>query len=393
MDVGSYLSGGMDSSTIASLARALSDDPIHTFSGGFHEGASFDETPYARLVSEHLQTLHHEIFPTATDLPDLLPGLIYHRDEPAAGPGLLPQYAVSIMASHHVKVVLGGQGGDEVFGGYTRYLVAYLEECLRGGIEGTQADDDYVVTFASILPNLQQLRGYQPLMQHFFSEGLFDAPTLRYFRLIDRSSAISHLVNSDLLHHVSRTYSPFETYRTLFESPDVTSYINKMTRFDMLTMLPALLQVEDRTSMAVSLESRVPLLDHRIAELVASMPPKIKYKGGRSKHVFREVVRDVLPPVINERQDKMGFPVPLTKWYKERSVRAFLYDTLTSRTAVNRGLFHRQEVVSLLDSEHAYGRSVWGLLSLELWAQTFLDRYQVPSQHGHVHTLVQKRVA
>ena len=162
----------------------------------FREGP--DERPHARAVSEAAGTVHHEVFPTERELVELLPLLIYHMDEPAAGPGVFPQYCVSKLAREHVTVVLGGQGGDEMFGGYTRYLIAYLEECIRGGIDGTQEDDRYVVTFESILPNLPQLRGYEPLLQHFWRDGVFNSPEHRYFRLIDRSSAIRDLVAGDV---------------------------------------------------------------------------------------------------------------------------------------------------------------------------------------------------
>jgi asparagine synthase (glutamine-hydrolysing) len=146
-----------------------------------------------------------------------------------------------------------------------------------------------------------------------------------------------------------------------------------MTRFDILTLLPALLHVEDRTSMMVSLESRVPLLDHRIVELAASMPPKIKFEGGRSKHIFRKVVGHLLPQGVVERKDKMGFPVPLSEWYQRDPVRSFVRDTLMSQAARSRGWFETEKVAPLLESERAFGRNVWGLLCLELWAQNFLD--------------------
>lgn len=370
--VGAHLSGGLDSSTLACLAAALLNAPIHTFSGGFKAGTRYDETAYARIVAEHIGAYHHEIFPEAADFVELLPQLIYHLDEPVAGPGLFPQYCVSRLAREHVKVVLGGQGGDEIFGGYIRYLIAYLEECIRGGIEGTQEEQKYVVTFESILPNLVQLQGYQPLLQHFWGEGLFAPPATRYFRLIDRSSDIRPMVVPESLNG-HNGYSPFEAYQDLFNNEHCHSYINRMTRFDLKTLLPALLQVEDRTSMAVALESRVPLLDHRIAELVASMPPKIKYQGGRSKHIFRHVVQHAVPREIAQRQDKMGFPVPLNEWYRKGIVREFVQDTLLGTRARERGMFRIEQVANLLDSEHAYGRGVWGLLSLELWMQTFLD--------------------
>ena len=147
-----------------------------------------------------------------------------------------------------------------------------------------------------------------------------------------------------------------------------------MTRFDLKTLLPALLQVEDRTSMAVSIESRVPLLDHRIVELVASMPPMVKFKGGRSKHVFREVVAGLVPDEIYNRRDKMGFPVPLNRWYRQEPVRGFMRDVLLGSAARTRGLVRADRVEAMLDDEREYGRGLWGLLNLELWAQTFLDR-------------------
>ncbi|MBI5952683.1 MAG: asparagine synthase (glutamine-hydrolyzing) [Chloroflexi bacterium] len=370
--VGAHLSGGLDSSTVAALASSLLDSPIHTFSGGFKDDARYDETHHARLVADLHHTLHHEVYPTDRDFVDILPRLIYHMDEPAAGPGLFPQYYVSKLASENVKVVLGGQGGDEIFGGYTRYLVAYLEECIRGGIQGNQEDDKYVVTFESILPNLPQLQGYQPMLQNFWADGVFDTPDQRYLRLIHRGNEMHNYVDISLT--AGKTgYKPEEAFSDLFNEGQIGSYINKMTRFDMLTLLPALLHVEDRTSMAVSLESRVPLLDHRIAELVASMPPKIKYKGGRSKHIFRKIVQNIVPTQIYDRKDKMGFPVPLNEWYQKEPVRGFVMDTISSLKARRNGFLQDVSVDNLVTSERAFGRNIWGLLSLELWMENFLD--------------------
>lgn len=370
--VGAHLSGGLDSSAVTCLASSLLGAEIQTFAGGFKEGPEYDETRYAHIVAEHAGTKHHQIYLSAEDFVEAMPKLIYHMDEPAAGPGLFPQYYVSELASRHVKVILGGQGGDEVFGGYTRYLVAYLEQCIKGGIEGTQEDQNYIVTFGSVLPNLVQLQGYQPLLRYFWQEGLFEPEDGRYFRLIDRSNGVQGLINDDILPD-RRTYDPFEAYRDLFHAPDCRALINKMTRFDIKTLLPALLHVEDRTSMAVSLESRVPLLDHRIAELVASMPPMIKYHGGRSKHIFRQVVRHLVPSEVYERQDKMGFPVPLSQWYREGPVREFVGDILLGATARQRGLYDVERVEAALDKERSYGRAVWGLLCVELWCRQFLD--------------------
>jgi asparagine synthase (glutamine-hydrolysing) len=368
--VGTHLSGGLDSSTIACLAARRLPQGLSTFSGGFRE-PGYDETRYARLVADEIGSRHHDIYPTAREFVDLLPGLVYHMDEPAGGPGLFPQYCVSQLASGRVKVVLGGLGGDEAFGGYTRYLVAYLEECIRGGIAGTQEDHRWVVTFESILPNLVQLRGYEPMLGEFWQAGLFEPQDLRYLRLIDRSEQMRSMIDRDVCGEAG--YSPREAYRAIFNEGQLGSYINKMTRFDLKALIPALLQVEDRTSMAVSLESRLPLLDHRVIELVASVPPMIKYRGGRSKHLFREAVRPVVPAAIVDRTDKMGFPVPLTEWYGSGPVSEFVRDTLLGARARQRGMFRAAQVESLIESERPYGRTIWGLLSLELWMQAFLD--------------------
>jgi asparagine synthase (glutamine-hydrolysing) len=368
--VGAHLSGGLDSSTVACLAASLLESPLHVFTGGFREGPEYDETRYARIVAAKTRALHHEVFPTADEFVDLMPRLIYHLDEPVAGPGVFPQYCVARLAAQHVKVVLGGQGGDELFAGYTRYLIAYLEECIRGGIEGTYEQNKYVVTFESILPNLMQLDGYQPLLKRFWADGLFDAPERRYFHLIDRSGDVRAMLTPESLPTESE-YDVFGAYHDVFNEGDMGSYVNRMTRFDLKTLLPALLQVEDRTSMAVSLESRVPLLDRRIAELVASMPPAVKYKGGRSKHIFRQVVEHLVPEEIFARKDKMGFPVPLSDWYRKGRVRDFVRDTLTSSHSASAGIIRRERIGELLDSEQPYGRGLWGLLSFELWMQTF----------------------
>jgi asparagine synthase (glutamine-hydrolysing) len=171
----------------------------------------------------------------------------------------------------------------------------------------------------------------------------------------------------------SEGYNVFDAFVEIFNEGNCSSYINRMTRFDQKTLLPALLHVEDRTSMAVSLESRVPLLDHRIAELAASMPPMIKYRGGRSKHIFRKVIQHTTPPAVFERKDKMGFPVPLHEWYQEGIVRDFVRETLLSTKAKGRGLLRVDRLETLLDSERAYGRVIWGLLSLELWMKIYVD--------------------
>jgi asparagine synthase (glutamine-hydrolysing) len=279
---------------------------------------------------------------------------------------------VSKLARRHVKVVLGGQGGDEIFGGYARYLVGYLEQALKGAIFETQEEGRHLVSLESIVPHLALLKQYKPLLANFWSKGLFDEMDKRYFHLIDRSQGINEMLHPDTLDGFDRE-ALFDEFQKVFNHPDTSSYINKMTHFDQKTLLPALLQIEDRVSMSVSLESRVPLLDYRIVDLVTSMPPQLKFKGGRTKHILKKVIGDLVPKSVLERKDKMGFPVPLAEWMRGGIVREFVGDVLLSQRSLQRGIFKPQSLQAMLDHQGVGGRQLWGALSLELWHQAYID--------------------
>lgn len=370
--VGAYLSGGMDSSVVSTMAAGVLGEQMPVFCGKFNESAAYDESRYAKEVAEDIGARYVECVPTAQDFVDSLPHLIWMLDEPVAGPGLFPQYMVSRVAAKEVRVILGGQGGDEIFGGYVRYILGYLEQALKGAIFETAEEGQHVVTFTSILPNLPLIRSYVPMLKQFWAEGLFDDMDSRYFRLVNRMPDAQRLLSKDALEQFDGE-QVFEDFRTIFNAPDTNSYFNKMAYFDQKTLLPALLQVEDRVSMAVSLESRLPLLDHRIAELVARMPPTMKFGGGQTKHILRRAVENVLPKSVLNRKDKMGFPVPLKEWLAGGCVRDFVGDVLGSRACKERGLFDPQNLDLLMDPNVSFGRQLWGALSLELWHQTFID--------------------
>ena len=369
--VGAYLSGGIDSSIVAILAAKNFFGDFKTFTGGFKEGPLFDETAYAKIVSDRINSVHHEIFPTAKDFINTFEKLVYHMDEPAAGPGLFPQYMVSKLASENVKVVLGGQGGDEVFGGYTRYAVAYLEQCIKGAIFETQEEGKHVVTLSSLIGNLPQLKKYIPMIKSQFAEGMFDDMDRRYFRLVDRSLNLHKMYDADFL--AERKHEEvFERFANVFNFPQTPSYFNKMTHYDMKTLLPALLHVEDRVSMAVSLESRVPLLDKRIIELASVIPPTMKFAGGKTKHILIEAVKNILPKPILERKDKMGFPTPLNVWLNG-PLRDFALDLMTGPTAKNRGIFNTANIEKQITESSKFSRDLWGAMNIEMWFRKFID--------------------
>jgi len=376
VEVGAYVSGGVDSSLVAALARELR--PSHrfqAFNGRFMLGDAFDESRYAQALAEERGMVLHETDIGEVDFVDNIAKVIYHLDQPVAGPGSFPQYMVSRNVRDHIKVVLGGQGGDEIFGGYARYLLAYFEQCIKGALDGTMQSGKFIVTYESIIPNLRTLQNYKPLIQEFWAEGIFDERDKRYFRLINRSNTFGNVIDWGLF----KSSSSFEDFRTIYWGENVgkESYFDSMTHFDFKTLLPALLQVEDRMSMAHGIESRVPLLDHALVELAATIPADIKFQNGELKRLLRHTFADKLPKAILERKDKMGFPVPLQLWMRQGGrTREFILDTFSSKRARSRFYLSTGfDIEKMMSKESMFSRNIWAFLSLELWQQQFHDRH------------------
>ena len=298
--------------------------------------------------------------------------VIYALDFPVAGPGSFPQYMVSALAAEHLKVVLGGQGGDELLGGYARYLVAYFEQCIKAAIEGTYREGHYVVTIESIVPNLGLLREYKPMIKEFWREGLFEDLDRRYFRLVDRSTDMTGEVDWEQLDK-QRVFSAFQAIFNNQDNVRKEAYLDKMTHFDFKCLLPALLHVEDRMSMAHGLESRVPFLDHPLVEFLATVPADVKFDGGQMKQLMRTAYQTVLPGAILDRRDKMGFPVPLKEWL-EGPLKGFITGLFEEQRSRHRPYFRSDIVLQNFDKGSQFSRKTWGLLSLELWHQRFHDR-------------------
>jgi asparagine synthase (glutamine-hydrolysing) len=337
----------------------------HAFHGKFTDHPGYDESSYAKIVADAAGLILHQRTITPQDFSDTIEKVIYHLDHPVAGPGAFPQYVVSALAGQHVKVVLGGQGGDELFGGYARYAIAHLDQQIKAAIDGNDGNFD-------VIPDLSVLREYKPLVQSFLSKGMFGALDRRYFALIDRSGDMESEVDWTLLDRTGVFERFCDSFNRTHDKRGESDF-ETMTRFDFNHLLPALLQVEDRMSMAHGLESRVPLLDSEIVEFVGTIPSALKFKGGQLKHFFRSAFGSRLPQRIADRRDKMGFPVPLNEWLTG-PLQEYVHDIFATQRARHRPSFDSEAIVAHLKNSGRYSRKTWGLLSLELWYQLFHDR-------------------
>jgi len=372
VEVGSYLSGGIDSSLIAIMASDQMGVPLKGFHGRFQEYPGYDESSFAYIASN---SFNGDLFITditASDFRENIRKVIYHLDFPVAGPGSFPQFMVSKLASEQLKVVLGGQGGDEIFGGYARYLLAYFEQCIKAAIDGTYKDGNYVVTIESIIPNLGILREYMPLIKEFWRDGLFGPLDQRFLRLIDRSTDMQEEISWDDL-DMQGVYQRFYEIFNSRANVAKEAYLDSMTHFEIKTLLPALLHVEDRMSMAHGLESRVPLLDHPLLEFAATVPADIKFEGGQLKHLLKTAFAKELPPEILNRRDKMGFPVPLKEWFA-KELNDFVLEIVDNMKSKNREFVNTDAVLKNFGESGQFSRKTWALLSLELWQQEFHDK-------------------
>lgn len=371
--LGMFLSGGIDSSAIAAVMSRLVSDPIKTFSVAFAEREA-NELRYARLVSDAFKTDHHEVVVSPEDFFAKLPDLIWHEDEPIAHPSSVALYFVSKLASEHVKVVLTGEGSDESLAGYGRYAKT---------ITNLQFGKLYHSTVPGLVRNIVA-GGIDKLsidsrIRHKLKKSFFtNSPTIDdlYFNnfAVFSRAAQTELLSSGTKEQMNGSADPYREMTRLFDSAKSSDLLDKMLYVDTKTYLHELLMKQDQMSMAASIESRVPFLDHKLMEFSASMPKNMKLRGKTTKYVLRQAMKDVLPPEILSR-GKMGFPVPVGKWFRG-PYKGLIDEYVLSERALGRGLFDPIYIQALVD-RHMKGENhderLWALLNMEIWQRRFLD--------------------
>lgn len=368
--LGMFLSGGIDSSAIAAVMSQLVDEPIKTFSVAFDDRDA-NEHHFARLVANKFGTDHHETVVSPDEFFAALPKLVWHEDEPLGFLASVPLYYVSKLAAEHVKVVLTGEGSDEMLAGYGRYAKAlkllefgeryeavtpgFIRGAVRGGV-------------AALPSALGQKLGRTFLARDADIENLF----FDNFAVFPKGEQ-KRLFSKDAREQFGLS-GAYDELELLLGKSDAVDTLDKLLYADTKTYLHELLMKQDQMSMAASIESRVPFLDHKLAEFSARMPREMKLRGGTTKWILREAMADVLPSEILTRP-KMGFPVPLGKWLRTTH-RHIVDEYVLSERAVTRGIFDREYVASLV-ARHSAGENadekLWALINFEMWARTFID--------------------
>ena len=375
--IGAFLSGGIDSSAIVGTMAGMSDRPVKTFTIGFPE-KQFNEVEHARLMANHFGTEHHELI-LEPDVIGMISDLAWHLDEPFGDSSAIPTYMVSKLAAEHVKVVLSGDGGDELFAGYDKYRVERGERRYRHIPALIRS------LFGAVGKHMAEGMKGRNFMRHLALNGshrYLDAATL-----FDREEKQS-LFSGAVVDRVMRA-DPWKELATCLGRVD-THWLSAIQYLDIKHYLPLdILTKVDRMSMANSLEARVPLLDHKLVEFTATIAPNLKLQGSTTKHVFKQAMRGILPDAIIDRP-KQGFAVPLGRWFRGE-LNGFVHDLLLSPTSQARNIFNSGYIEKLLAMQ-ARGRDLdlqlWTMISFELWCQTFLDKKVARTHSGFQPHLV-----
>ncbi|HSP88041.1 MAG TPA: asparagine synthase (glutamine-hydrolyzing) [Ignavibacteriaceae bacterium] len=389
--LGTFLSGGIDSSTITAMVAKITKQPFPTFSIGVEEN-NFNELPYAQMVIDKYNLIGHQKVVKA-NLIDLIPEMIYHMDEPS-DPFGVGVFLVSQLASESVKVVLGGDGGDENFAGYDRYagnkIVDYycmLPKPIR----------DFAVK--RLLNNIPESFGYKSFTQKIawldsmskYQDGERYAESMSFLRFTHEAK--QKLISPEWQSQVT-DFNSISKILDFFDSPNATSLVDKMLHTDLMTRIPDhLLVIADRMCMAHSLEGRSPLIDYKLVEFAASIPADIKLKGKNLKHILRKVSSRYLPKELVYRE-KQGFGFPIAIWMRT-DLRDFLINLFDNSKFVELGIFN-QEYINLLLDEHLSGKRdhnfrIWILLNLEIWYRIFFENYSIEQTKEFISSMKDKK--
>jgi asparagine synthase (glutamine-hydrolysing) len=370
--LGMFLSGGLDSSAIAALMARMIDRPLQTFSVAFSDRA-FSELDYARQVSTAIKADAHEIVIDEADFFGALPRLIWHEDEPIAHTSSVPLYFVSQLAAKHVKVVLTGEGSDELLAGYGKYP-RFVMNWNVGQVYGKLPAAVRKLVATQVVSHLPSK------LHRYASRSFLARPITAEALFFDNFAAVGLERQRSLLSPaLAAKVSPEGAYgpsRAYFEARNgSTTLLDRVLYADVKTYLVELLMKQDQMSMAASIESRVPFLDHKLVEFATLLPDRLKLRGFKTKWILREAIREVLPPAILSRP-KMGFPVPFAVWMRG-PWSDIARDVLLDSRSRQRGLINPAAVEHLIDA-HSSGAAngadaIWSLLNLELWYRTFID--------------------
>lgn len=367
--LGAFLSGGMDSSALVCIMKEFMSGPVKTFSMGF-DVESFNELPFARIIAKKFGTDHYEKIVKAPNVYELLPKLTWHYDEPFADSSMIPTYMVSQMARERVTVALAGDGGDELFGGYERYLADKLMNYYR--LIPAFLRNNFFSIIADYIPEKNKQNDTGRRIKRFIKW----ASLPRDERYISWMTIIHNDLKEKLFLYKGLDNS-INYLKKIFERADGGDFLSKITYVDTMSYIPEdLLTKTDRASMANSLEVRVPILDHRLVEFSATIPADMKVRGMQKKYILRKAFSRFLPKeIINKK--KQGFGVPIGHWMRKGLISLFR-DVLLNEKARQRGYFDSRIVETLIEA-HAKGKRdyyhpLWILLIFELWHQRFIDK-------------------
>jgi asparagine synthase (glutamine-hydrolysing) len=373
--LGVFLSGGLDSSAVAALMTRIRREPIETFSVGYAE-QSYSELPYARQVAEHIHSVHREVLLTRQDFFDALPKLIWHEDEPIVWPSSVPLYFVARLAGQHVKVVLTGEGSDETLGGYTRYAFTLKNAALDRWYRRLIPSVIRRSLRRSVSDSGMLGADLRRKLSHTFLAR--DGNSWASFYFDNFFSAFSQDEQTELLtDDVIRESGEGTAYDSVLDTWNHSSgdLLFRLLYTDIKTYLVELLMKQDNMSMAASIESRVPFLDHKLVEFATNIPRQYELQGLSGKHVLKKAVQDLLPHSILYRP-KLGFPTPWSGWLAGPQLDV-IEQTLLETRSMDRGYFKRNVVERLFREHRAKYRDnydrIWRLLNLELWHRVCLE--------------------